>query len=71
MMDATFAIFRNDCQKDSFFEKLNNMHANLNFTIENTVDSKLAFLDVLVHWDKQHFYTSTYRKTTLLVTISR
>ena len=63
-MDDTFAIFTNDCQKDSFFEKLNNVHANLKFTFENTVDSKLAFLDVLVHREKQHFYTSIYRKTT-------
>ena len=34
-IDNTFAIFSNDCQKDSFFEKLNNMHVNLKFTIEN------------------------------------
>ena len=63
-MDDTFAIFSNDFQKDSFFEKLNNMHANLKFTIENAVYSKLAFLDVLVHREKQHLYTSIYRKTT-------
>ena len=61
---TTFAIFSNDCQKVSPFEKLNNMHVNLKFTIENAVDSKLAFLDVLVHREKQHFYTSIYRKTT-------
>ena len=63
-MNDTFAIFSNDCQKDSFFEKLNNMHANLKFTIKNAVDSKLAFLDILVHREKQHFYTSIYKKTT-------
>ena len=62
-MDDTFAIFSNDCQKDSFFEKLNNMHANLKFTMENAVDNNLVFLDVLVHREKQHFYTNIYRKT--------
>ena len=40
------------------------MHANLKFTIENAVDSKLVFLDVLVHREKQYFYTSIYRKST-------
>ena len=63
-MVDTFAIFSNDCQNDSFFEKFNNMHANLKFTIENAVDSKLSFLDILVHQETQHFYTSIYRKTT-------
>ena len=63
-MDDTFAIFKNNCQKDSFFEKLNDMHANLKFTMENSVDNKLAFLDVLVHWKNKKIYTSIYRKTT-------
>ena len=40
------------------------MHINLNFTIENALNNKLAFLDVLVHREKQKFYTSIYRKTT-------
>ena len=71
MMDATFAIFRNDCQKDSFFEKLNNMHANLKFTIENAVDNKLAFLDFLVHPINKNFIEASIEKLHLLVTISR
>ena len=47
-------------RKNSFFEKLNDMHVNLEFTIENAVDNKLDVLDVLVHWDKHNFYTSIY-----------
>ena len=60
-VDDTSAIFRNDCQKDSFFERLNDMQANFNFTIENVVYNKLTFLDVLVHRDKHNVYTSIYR----------
>ena len=63
-MDDTFAIFNNDGLKDYFFEKLNNMHANFKFSIENALDGKLTFLNVLVHRDKQHFSTSIYKKTT-------
>ena len=55
-MGDTFTIFSNDCQKQSFFDKLNDMLANFKFTIENAVDNKMAFLDVLVHRDKRNFY---------------
>ena len=55
-MDDIFAIFSKDCQKDPFLEKLNNMHVNLNFIIENSADSKLAFLDVLVHREKNNIF---------------
>ena len=44
-MDDIFAIFSNDCHKDSFFDTLNYMHANFQFTVENVLDNKLAFLD--------------------------
>ena len=61
-IDDTFVIFAEDKDRDAFLLKLNGMHANLEFIIKKATENKLAFLDVIVHWENQNFYTNIYRK---------
>ena len=47
-MDDTFSIFE-DCSKVlEFLNSLNKLHPALNFTMENELDNRLPFMDVLV-----------------------
>ena len=41
---------------------LNSFHPNIEFTYETKVNSKLAFLDVLLHREGQNIITAIYRK---------
>ena len=66
-VDDTFAIFKDDNQKNSFLNKLNIMHNNLEFTKENAVNNKLAFLDVLVHRKEQNHFTKKIYRTTAFI----
>ena len=63
-VDETFAIFANNKDRDAFLSKLNGMHANLEFTWEKATKNKLAFLDFMVYWEHQKFYTYINRKGT-------
>ena len=47
-----------------FFDKLNELHSSLTFTVEEENDNKLPFLDVLVERCDSSFLTSVYRKPT-------
>ena len=46
-VDDTFVIMQTN-EVNRFFDHLNNVDLNINFTIELEQDDKLAFLDVLV-----------------------
>ena len=41
---------------------LNNFHPKIEFTYEMEVESKLAFLDILLHHDGHDIITTVYRK---------
>ena len=43
---------------------LNNFHPKIKFTYEMEVESKLAFLDILLHLDGNDIITAIYRKVT-------
>ena len=43
---------------------LNNFHPKIKFTYEMEVESKLAFLDILLHRDGHDIITTVYRKVT-------
>ena len=63
-VDDTFLIMQtNDVNR--FFDHLNNVDPNINFTIELEQDDKLAFLDVLVMRTQDgKLATKVHRKTT-------
>ena len=64
-VDDVFAAF--SCRDDmvKFFNWMNVQHASINFTLEEEVDNKLPFLDVLETRNEQGVLTtSVYRKAT-------
>ena len=63
-VDDTFALFRTQDAANSFKELANVKHPNIKFTIEHEQDNKLAFLDILVFREHDHFNTSIFRKHT-------
>ena len=63
-VDDTFLLFRNKDQANLFLNFSNQMHANINFTIEHENENKLPFLDVLVFRHEDHFNTTIFRKKT-------
>ena len=63
-VDDTFVSFRSCSDALSFFDKLNQLHSSLTFTIEEENNGQLPFLDVLVERRDSSFLTSVYRKPT-------
>ena len=61
-IDDTFAVFTDKTEKRSFLTKLNKLHNNFEFLIENSVENKLLFLDVLVDFESPTFSPSVYKK---------
>ena len=61
-VDDCVLLFRDLSHADSFLNFLNGRHPNIKFTMEKQTDSKLPFLDILVHNDGFHLHTSVYRK---------
>ncbi|XP_064472603.1 uncharacterized protein LOC135387236 [Ornithodoros turicata] len=61
-VDDTFVIIKNNFT-NTFFDKLNSIHPNIQFTCEEEKEKKIAFLDVLVQRDPcGNLKTSVYRK---------
>ena len=63
-VDDTFVSFSSRNDALLFFDKLNDLHSSLSFTMEEENDNKLPFLDVLVERCDFSFLTSVYRKPT-------
>lgn len=63
-VDDTFVLFKDQAQSVSFHHLLSGLHPSLSFTMEGEVDSKLAFLDVMVQRVSSSFKTSVHRKKT-------
>ena len=62
-VDDVFAVFESVSDRDVFFEKLNEAHPNLQFTMEVS-NGPLPFLDVSISIGNQAFITEVYRKPT-------
>ena len=63
-VDDTFLLFKDPLHVKQFQLYLNNKHSNIKFTIENEVDGKLPFLDILLTKNNNKISTSVYRKPT-------
>ena len=63
-VDDTFVSFRSRNDALLFFDKLNELHSFLTFTMEEENNNKLSFLHVLVERCDSSFLTSVYRKPT-------
>ena len=63
-VDDTFILFQSKVAAEQFLEFANNLHPNINFTIEHENNNGLPFLDVLITRYDQHFSTSVFRKKT-------
>ena len=63
-VDDTFVSFRLRNDALLFFDKLNDLHSSLSFTMEEENNNKLPFLDVFVERCDSSFLTSVYRKPT-------
>ena len=63
-VDDIFAIFENQSQCTSFLSFLNNIHKNIQFTMEEESSNELPFLDVKVFRKESHYFTTQYFKPT-------
>lgn len=63
-VDDTFVIFKEPAHSRLFLEYLNNQHQNIKFTMEEEVDGKLAFLDLMVRRNGDNIDIGIYRKPT-------
>ena len=61
-LDDTFVVFQNEQQANNFFSFINNMHDNLQFTMEKQINDKLPFIDKLVHCNDSKISLSIFRK---------
>ena len=63
-VDDIFCIWPVNVNIHNFLKSLNNLVFSIKFTLEEEVDCKLPFLDVLVHRHGRHFKFDVYRKAT-------
>ena len=63
-VDDIFVSFRSRNDALLFFDKLNDLHSSLSFTMKEENNNKLPFLDVLIERCDSSFLTSVYRKPT-------
>ena len=63
-VDDTFSVFQGKERAYCFFDRLNQLHPALRFTMDSEVDAELPFMDVLVQRREGRFIRSVYRKPT-------
>ena len=65
-VDDVFAIFYRKDQCYDFLQRLNMLHTSIQFTCEEEINNKIAFLDVQIEkdLDSRSFVTSVFRKGT-------
>ena len=57
-------VFLKNLKKDPFFNHINQQHPQIKFTVENSVDNALPFLDTQISLKDDHFESIVYRKQT-------
>ena len=70
-VDDTFSLFCGRSNALEFLHCLNSLHPALRFTMEEEVENRLPFMDVLVLKEKSGFSTDIYRKPTFTGTYTR
>ena len=63
-VDDIFVLMENNHDLDNFYNKMNTIHPNLQFTLERPNNDKLPFLDTEIKKIKNQLQTSVYRKPT-------
>ena len=63
-VDDSFLLFKDALHIPQFLSYLNSKHDNINFTVEQEIDGKLPFLDILLTKKDNGISTSVYRKET-------
>ena len=63
-IDDTFLFFKSASHIPKFLHYLNSKHSSIKFTCDVETNSKLNFLDILIHNNLNKFETSVYRKPT-------
>ena len=63
-VDDIFAVFDESTPVDPFFNHINQQHPQIKFTVENSVDNALPFLDTQISLKDDHFESIVYRKQT-------
>ena len=58
-------LFKSASHTPKFLQYLNSKHSSIKFTCDVGTNSKLSFLDILIHNNQNKFETSVYRKPTL------
>ena len=66
-IDDTFLLFKSASHIPKFLHYLNSKHSSIKFTCDVETNSKLNFLDILIHNNQNKFETSVYRKPTFIV----
>ena len=63
-VDDIYAIFDKDVHFQSFFNHINNQHPNIKFTVEESENNVLAFLDTQISIKDDEFQSCVFRKKT-------
>ena len=63
-VDDVFAVFKNKLEAVEFFNYLNSLNKNIQFTMEHEQEKQLKFLDVVVHKNDDKFETEWTLKDT-------
>ena len=63
-VDDIFAVFSENVSVDPFFNHINQQHPQIKFTVENSENNILAFLDTQIKLEDDHFESIVYRKQT-------
>ena len=63
-VDDILVVFKNNWNIDNFLDVINNLVPSIKFTIENEVNGKIPFLDIVIHRSSNEFKFSIYRKPT-------
>ena len=63
-VDEIFAVFEKDLRFQPFLEQINSQYPNIKFTIEESVDNVLSFLDTEIRIIGDEFESCVYRKST-------
>ena len=63
-VDDIFVLMKNSSELNSFFYEMNNLHSNLQFTLERSTDNRLPSLDTVLKLMSNRLHTSVFRKPT-------